>query len=125
MALGSFAGKKILIAGGLDKGAMFQQLAEKLQDENVSSLILLGETAPLIQRAAHKQGFVNIFMVSTMQEAVEQAFQQASAGDTVLLSPACASWDMFASFEERGDAFKRAVSQIEESFHDEKSPYKA
>ena len=125
MALGSFAGNKILIAGGLDKGATFQQLAEKFQEENVSSLILLGETAPLIQKAAHKQGFFNIVMVSTMQEAVEQAFQQASTGDTVLLSPACASWDMFTSFEERGDAFKRAVSQIEESLHDEKSPYKA
>ena len=101
-----------MIAGGKNKGGDFQPLAKALREESVKKLILLGETAPLLVSAALKEGFNNVELVADIKEAVLKAFSSASSGDTVLLSPACASWDMFKNFEQRGEEFKSAVSLL-------------
>ncbi len=124
-ALKAIPGRKILIAGGLDKGSVFEPLISTFKVENVHNLVLLGETAPLIQKAALREGFANVVMVDSLAEAVAQAYDMASKGDTVLLSPACASWDMFKSFEERGDVFKSEVFKLEEGLYYGKSPRRA
>ncbi|HHT47089.1 MAG TPA: UDP-N-acetylmuramoyl-L-alanine--D-glutamate ligase [Firmicutes bacterium] len=111
-ALRAVRGPKILIAGGKNKGGDFQPLAKALREESVKKLILLGETAPLLVSAALKEGFNNVELVADIKEAVLKAFSSASSGDTVLLSPACASWDMFKNFEQRGEEFKSAVSLL-------------
>lgn len=113
-ALKAIPGPKILIAGGFDKGSDFQKFAGALQKEGVKKLILLGQTAPLISRAAFEAGFSNTLIVDGMIAAVKEAVASAKSGDTVLLSPACASWDMFQNFEERGNVFKEAVLALKE-----------
>lgn len=113
-ALKAIPGPKILIAGGFDKGSDFRKFAGALQKEGVKKLILLGQTAPLISKAAFEAGFSNILIVDGMVAAVKEAVASAKSGDTVLLSPACASWDMFKNFEERGNAFKEAVLALKE-----------
>ena len=59
-------------------------------------------------------GFTNIIMAKDMEECVREAVKGSKPGDTVLLSPACASWDMYDSFEQRGEHFKRCVSRMEQ-----------
>ncbi len=121
-ALKALQGSKILIAGGMDKGSSFHHLAAALLSEKVSWLILLGETAPLLQKRALAAGFSRVVLVSDLPDAVAQAYLHAAAGDTVLLSPACASWDMFSSYEERGDVFKFEVGKLKEGLSHGKSP---
>ena len=58
-------------------------------------------------------GFNNIIMAKNMEECVRESFRIAEAGDTVLLSPACASWDMYSNFEQRGNHFKSCVNDLE------------
>lgn len=99
----------ILIAGGYDKGASFDAFVAAF-DGRVRELVLLGETAPKIRAAAEAAGFDRIHMVDSMADAVKAAGELAVSGDTVLLSPACASWDMYKNFEDRGDDF-RALAQ--------------
>lgn len=111
-ALRAVRGPKILIAGGKNKGSDFQPLVKALRMESVKGLILLGETAPLLTSAALKEGFNNVELAAGIEEAVLKAFSSASSGDTVLLSPACASWDMFKNFEQRGEVFKSAVFSL-------------
>jgi UDP-N-acetylmuramoylalanine--D-glutamate ligase len=111
-ALASFPGKrKILIAGGMDKGADFTQLARVIAEE-VSFLVLLGETKGKIAAAMEQTGFRDYILVADLEEAVDRAQRAASAGDLVLLSPACASWDMFKNFEVRGNRFKELVHAL-------------
>ncbi|MGI6097525.1 MAG: UDP-N-acetylmuramoyl-L-alanine--D-glutamate ligase [Dethiobacteria bacterium] len=110
-ALQSFPGKKILIAGGKDKGGSFKQLARVIKDE-VSYLILLGETAGKISDSVKEAGFNNYVIVKDMADAVKEAYNRAHPQEAVLLSPACASWDMFKSFEERGNLFKKLVHEL-------------
>ncbi|MGB9809174.1 MAG: UDP-N-acetylmuramoyl-L-alanine--D-glutamate ligase, partial [Caldanaerobacter sp.] len=100
----------ILIAGGYDKGSSFEEFV-KAFDKRVKKLILMGQTAEKIKEAALLKGYPeeDIFLVNSMEQAVNKAFEVAEKGDSVLLSPACASWDMFKNFEERGNAFKKAV----------------
>ncbi len=107
-ALESYEKPLILIAGGMDRGSTFDELAV-LINKKVSYLILLGEAKEKIAHACRERGFGNYIMVDSLQEAVAKASQEAKFGDTVLLSPACPSWDMFASFEERGNLFKSLV----------------
>ncbi|MHB1127115.1 MAG: UDP-N-acetylmuramoyl-L-alanine--D-glutamate ligase [Bacillota bacterium] len=107
-ALEAFDRPVILIAGGKNKGSDFGELAESI-NKRVKILILLGEAAPSINNAVAATGFQEIHQVNTYADAVETAARLATAGDIVLLSPACASWDMFANYEERGDTFKRLV----------------
>lgn len=102
-------GKIVLIAGGEGKGADFAPLA-KVMAEFGRSAILFGRDADQIATAL--QGAVDIQRVGSLSEAVTAAQQQAQSGDTVLMSPACASFDMFRNFEERGDVFIAAVQQL-------------
>ncbi len=112
-ALTAHPQKKILIAGGKDKGGEFTTLARYIKEE-VKFLVLLGETAPLIAKTVESCGFKAWQGVKDLEEAVELAWQKADPGDLVLLSPACASWDMFKDYEERGQVFKELVMSLKE-----------
>lgn len=101
----------VLIAGGMDKGSNFTEFVQSFHGR-VRHLILVGETAHAIKEAAEKQGFYNITKVNDFKKAVLASYEKASENDVVLLSPACASWDMFSSFEERGDYFKTIVRSL-------------
>lgn len=109
-ALEAYNNPIILIAGGKNKGSDFLPFAEVIK-EKVKALILLGQAAPEIETAVKKVGYANIYHVGNYPEAVEKATALAADGDVVLLSPACASWDMFRNYEERGELFKELVKQ--------------
>lgn len=101
----------ILIGGGYDKGASFDEWIEAF-DGKVKYLVLLGETKEKIAQTARNHGFTNIIMVDSLKEAVLVSTQKAEPGDAVLLSPACASWGMFENYEERGRLFKEYVREL-------------
>ncbi len=101
----------ILIAGGMDKENDFENLLENAKGR-VKSLVLLGETAQKIKDLALKKGFDDVNIVANMKEAVSMSYEKANEGDIVLLSPACASWDMYKSFEVRGRDFKENVNSL-------------
>ena len=101
----------ILIAGGDGKGQVFDELIEKFEG-SVKHMILLGRDAGLIAQAADKFGFTDYTYAKDMNECVQKASEMAVAGDTVLLSPACASWDMYKNFEQRGEHFKECVAHL-------------
>ncbi len=103
----------ILIGGGQDKGSEFDSFILSFKDK-VKALVLLGETKEKIRDTAIEHGFNNVYMVDSMKEAVEKSYELGNSGDSVLLSPACASWDMYKSFEIRGNDFKKAVSCLRE-----------
>lgn len=111
-ALDSFNAPIVLIAGGRHKGSDFGELARKIK-EKVKALILLGEAAPLIREAAMAVGYDKIWSAASLKEAVVTAARIATPGDVVLLSPACASWDMFRDYEERGEVFKKLVRELQ------------
>ena len=75
--------------------------------------MLIGETAPLIKNALQREGFRETEFAETLGQAVEQARRAAGQGWNVLLSPACASFDMFKDYEERGRVFKNIVNEME------------
>lgn len=104
--------KILLIAGGYDKGSEYDEFISAFQGK-VKRLILLGKTAPKIKETAERLGFTDITMCRDMDEAVKAAHRLASPGDTVLLSPACASWDMYTCFEQRGEHFKNCIRDLE------------
>ena len=101
----------ILIAGGDGKGQEFEDLVNHFEGA-VEALILLGRDAPIIEEAARKAGFTNIYNCKDMPECVRKAAELARAGEKVLLSPACASWDMYANFEQRGRHFKQCINEM-------------
>lgn len=101
----------ILIAGGDGKAQDFTDLANHLEGA-VTALVLLGRDAPIIEEAARAAGFTEIYNCSNMEECVRKATELAREGDKVLLSPACASWDMYPSYEVRGRHFKQCVKDI-------------
>ena len=84
----------------------------KVFGDTIIELVLLGVTKDKIAAAARAQGFGNIKFVETLKEAVEVSRADAKEGQIVLLSPACASWDMFKSYEERGKLFKQYVNEL-------------
>ncbi len=98
----------VLIGGGYKKDSDFTEYTNAFKNK-VKSFIAVGETADDILNSAEKSGFVNNIKTNTFKEAVITAIKQAEDGDCVLLSPACASWDMFDNFEQRGDFFKEIV----------------
>jgi UDP-N-acetylmuramoylalanine--D-glutamate ligase len=110
-ALDSFNQPIILIAGGRNKGSSFSQLAGLIK-QKVRELVLLGEAREEIKAAVIDAGFRNIHEVEDLQAAVIKARELARKGEVVLLSPACASWDMFASYEQRGDLFCEIINSI-------------
>jgi UDP-N-acetylmuramoylalanine--D-glutamate ligase len=99
----------ILIAGGKDKCGDYQPLLSLVR-KKVKALILLGEAKEKMNRVFKTA--TSTFIVESLEEAVEQSLKQASAGDTILLSPACSSFDMFKSYEERGNIFKSLVNTL-------------
>ena len=101
----------ILIAGGDGKSQDFTDLAKHF-DGCVKALILLGRDAPVIEEAAKRTGFTDIYNCKDMPECVRKAAEIAGTGDKVLLSPACASWDMYDNFEQRGRHFKQCVKEM-------------
>lgn len=98
----------VLIAGGMDENIDFSIFVNSLRDK-VKAMILIGETAEKIEKEALALGFENIYKEKNLEEAVYKAKEISASGDAVLLSPACASWDMFKNFEERGSIFKKIV----------------
>ena len=110
-ALEAMSKKTVLIAGGYDKGSEFDEWVEAFGDK-VKALVLIGVTAPKIAETAKKHGFTNVIMAETLEEAVKISANEAKSGEVVLLSPACASWDMFKSYEQRGDLFKQYVNEL-------------
>lgn len=108
-ALQSVAKPIILIAGGKDKGGDFSKLAS-LVKEKVKLLVLIGEAKEKIKSALGS--LTETVEAQDLAEAVKTAYKKAQAGDTVLLSPACASYDMFLNFEERGKVFKQEVARL-------------
>ncbi len=101
----------IVIGGGYDKQSSYEEWIASFGTK-VKCLVLLGATADKIEAEARKQGFQNIIRVDSLEEAVTQSAALAQPGDAVLLSPACASWDMFKSFEQRGTLFKEYVNKL-------------
>ena len=101
----------ILIAGGDGKGQTFDELIRQFHG-SVKHMILLGRDGRLIAEAADRCGFKNYSYARDMNECVQKASERAVPGDTVLLSPACASWDMYDNFEQRGDHFKDCVAHL-------------
>lgn len=101
----------VLIGGGYDKASEYDEWIRAF-DGKVTHLVLLGETKDKIADTARRCGFQNIILVNTLEEAVSTAASLSESGDSVLLSPACASWDMFKSYEERGDKFKELVNSL-------------
>lgn len=101
----------ILIGGGYDKGGEFDAWIRAFGGK-VKRLLLMGETAQKIARTAERLGFHDHEYVSSLEEAVKRAAELAENGDAVLLSPACASWDMFDSYEQRGNLFKEYVRNL-------------
>ena len=111
-AIDAINGGIILIAGGYDKGSDFSEFIMSF-DDKVKHMILIGKTAIKIKSTAENLGFHHVIMAKDMDECVRVGYKLASKGDTVLLSPACASWDMYTSFEQRGEHFKNCVRDLE------------
>jgi UDP-N-acetylmuramoylalanine--D-glutamate ligase len=109
-ALRGLAAPLVLIAGGVGKGQDFAPLAAAARGK-VKHALLIGQAAPALAEAL--RGVCPSECAATMTEAVEAARRRAERGDTVLLSPACASQDMFADYRERGEAFMAAVRELE------------
>ncbi|MBE5959409.1 MAG: UDP-N-acetylmuramoyl-L-alanine--D-glutamate ligase [Lachnospiraceae bacterium] len=101
----------VLIAGGYDKKSEFDEWVEAFGDK-IKCLVLLGATKDKIAETAKRHGFDNIIMTESLEEAVKVSAQNAEPNYAVLLSPACASWDMFDSYEQRGELFKRFVKNL-------------
>ncbi len=111
-ALDSFTTPVILIAGGLGKEGGYGELARAIS-KRVKRLVLIGKDAPLIERAVRDVGFNDVVHANTLEDAVAIAYRSAESGDCVLLSPACASYDMFENYRERGRRFQEIVRGIE------------
>lgn len=109
-ALTAFKTPIVLLAGGLDRGNGFDELIPFLH--NVKTVVTFGQTAPKIEEVAKKAGIKTIVRVDNVEKAVPVAFTHSSPGDVILLSPACASWDQYKTFEVRGDIFINAVHKL-------------
>ena len=103
----------VLILGGSDKHVSFDPLAEVIRNTpEISHCVLMGETASQIEDALKKVSYDAIWHAADMAEAVEKARILSVKGGNVLLSPACASFDMFSDYEERGRVFKQLVFEL-------------
>jgi UDP-N-acetylmuramoylalanine--D-glutamate ligase len=101
----------ILIGGGYDKGSEYDEWIENFGD-TVKMLVLIGQTKEKIAECAQKHGFNKFVFKDTFEEALEYCSSNAKEGEAVLLSPACASWDMFPNYETRGKKFKEYVNRL-------------
>lgn len=113
VAIQAFDRPKVVILGGSDKGAGFEKLAQTVKDGNVREVLTIGKTGPVIGQALLHHGFQNISEGGrTMSEIVANASRLAQPGDVVLLSTACASFDMFENYKDRGEQFRQAVQAL-------------
>lgn len=116
-ALKAFPQPKIIILGGSDKGADFAELAQTVVAEETKAVVAIGVMRTKIVEALQAAGFTGKIEqfdeTSTMDQIVKKASEIAEAGDIVVLSPACASFDMFKSYQERGDKFIEAVQALQ------------
>lgn len=114
-AIKSFENPEIVIIGGVDRGSDFNNLVQAIvAQKNVKKIILIGETTPHIAnllKSAHETRF-EIDETKEFERIVQRANQLAVSGDIVLLSPGCASFDMFTNFYERGDKFQELVKSL-------------
>lgn len=110
IALGAFQNPVVLIMGGMDRETSFASL--KAYMSHVTHVIALGETKDKIAVMCEEMQ-IDCVKVMDMEEAVKAAYNLSSEGDTILLSPACASWDMYPNFETRGNEFKKYVDELE------------
>ncbi|MBD1379931.1 UDP-N-acetylmuramoyl-L-alanine--D-glutamate ligase [Metabacillus arenae] len=109
-ALQAFNEPTILLAGGLDRGNEFDELLPSLT--NVKAIVTFGQTAPKLERICTEAGIEVVKRVDNVEQAVFSAFDLSLEGDVILLSPACASWDQYKTFEQRGDIFINAVHKL-------------
>ena len=110
-AIQAFDAPLLLIAGGASKGADFSALGTAIAEANVRAVLLIGQEAPRIAAALQRAGAgAIVHYCRDLAQALDIARDLAQMGDVVLLSPACASFDQFASYAERGDLFKRLVA---------------
>ncbi|MFJ7933052.1 UDP-N-acetylmuramoyl-L-alanine--D-glutamate ligase [Sporosarcina sp. NPDC096371] len=109
-ALAAFNVPTILLAGGLDRGQSFEELRPYMA--NSKAVVVLGETAEKFATFAESCGIQKIIRADNVTDAVQKAYPLTESGDIILLSPACASWDQYPSFEARGDQFIEAVMQL-------------
>ena len=110
VALSSFTSPVILLLGGLDRGQSFDELDDYMN--YVKGVICYGETRDKIKDYCNSRG-IEVTVVDDLDEAVKLAYNLSEEGDTILFSPACASWDQFSSFEERGEKFKEIVDNLQ------------
>ena len=111
IALNAFNTPTILLLGGLDRGHSFEDLKDDLT--YVTHIVCYGETKNRIKEFADNCK-VNCTIIDTLEEATKFAYNISNLGDTILLSPACASWDQFEDFEKRGHKFKEVINNINE-----------
>lgn len=111
-AIESIPAPIFLIAGGYDKGSDYGDLIDAFEGK-VEMALLMGKTASKIKEVAESKGFTKTIILKDMDACVKEAFRQAKPGATVLLSPACASWDMYDNYEQRGRHFKDCVAGLE------------
>lgn len=109
-ALSAFTQPIILLAGGLDRGNEFDELLPYLK--NVKALVTFGQTAEKLINIAQKAGIKMIEHVDNVEKAVPVAYNLSNPNEVILLSPACASWDQYKTFEVRGDIFTEAVHKL-------------
>lgn len=113
VAIKAFRQPKIVILGGSDKGASFDELAQTVAAKGVKCTILIGDTAPKIEAALQAVGYESIVHGgSTMPEIVSRAAELAAPGDVVLLSTGCASFDLFENYKDRAAKFQDAVNAL-------------
>lgn len=110
-ALEGFSEPIILLAGGLDRGVTFEDLVPPMR-ERVKAVLAFGETADLILDAAEQAGIEKTMKVVNVEQAVPEAYKFSNEGDVILLSPACASWDQYVSFELRGNAYMDSIEEF-------------
>ena len=102
----------VLLAGGYDKHCDFLPFAKEIKDSKIHTVVVLGDTADQIEKALREVGFESILRAGSFEEAVMLARSCAKPGENVLLSPACASFDMFSDYEQRGRVFKEIVGRL-------------
>ena len=113
VAIEAFSEPKIVILGGSDKGASYDNLAQCVVNNNVKKVLLIGEQGPSIGAALARAGFKNTSTGgSNMTEIIKTARSIAQPGDVILLSPGCASFDMFRDYKDRGNQFKQVVREL-------------
>ena len=112
-ALASYNQPIIIIAGGRNKGNSFEEYARVIK-EKCRFAVLIGESKHEIKEELKKLNYNNYFLTDDFEEAVLKTVELSEKGDVVLLSPACASWDMFPNYEIRGDQFKKLVKKYNE-----------